>query len=127
MIKPGSIGGCYVRYLNFSAGPTRKEHDKSPVAVAIGNWVHGAEIVENAYRVLEVKPECGYTERTVWKYLRSVKAIYHRNKELVALNSGKRTTVGSGGFFVYRGKDYAAERKDLKEILLLWPICFGKS
>ncbi|RVT28233.1 replication initiation protein, partial [Enterobacter hormaechei] len=21
----------------------------------IGNWVHGAEIVENAYRVLEVK------------------------------------------------------------------------
>ncbi|RYH27233.1 replication initiation protein, partial [Klebsiella pneumoniae] len=22
---------------------------------SIGNWVHGAEIVENAYRVLEVK------------------------------------------------------------------------
>ena len=27
---------------------------------------------------------------------------YLRKKELVALNSGKRTTVGSGGFFVYR-------------------------
>ncbi|WP_208092551.1 hypothetical protein, partial [Escherichia coli] len=35
-------------------------------------------------------------------YLRSVKASYLRKKELVALNSGKRTTVGSGGFFVYR-------------------------
>ncbi|WP_214277700.1 hypothetical protein, partial [Escherichia coli] len=27
---------------------------------------------------------------------------YLREKELVALDSGKRTTVGSGGFFVYR-------------------------
>ena len=29
-------------------------------------------------------------------------ASYLREKELVALDSGKRTTVGSGGFFVYR-------------------------
>ncbi|TRN88331.1 hypothetical protein [Salmonella enterica] len=29
-----------------------------------------------------------------------------RKKELVALDSGKRTTVGSGGFFVYRKGDY---------------------
>ncbi|MCZ6353604.1 hypothetical protein O5163_26075, partial [Escherichia coli] len=35
-------------------------------------------------------------------YLRSVKASYLRKKELVALNSGKRTTVGSGGFFVFK-------------------------
>ena len=27
---------------------------------------------------------------------------YLRKKELVALDSGKQTTVGSGGFFVYR-------------------------
>ncbi|EAQ7460371.1 hypothetical protein A9U41_23935 [Salmonella enterica subsp. enterica serovar Anatum] len=29
-------------------------------------------------------------------------ASYLRKKELVALDSGKQTTVGSGGFFVYR-------------------------
>ena len=39
-------------------------------------------------------------------YLRSRMPSYLRKKELVALNSGKRTTVGSGGFFVYRTGDY---------------------
>ncbi|EAR7074566.1 hypothetical protein EW785_23590 [Salmonella enterica] len=42
---------------------------------------------------------------------------YLRNKELVALNSGKQTTVGSGGFFVYSAEDYARKKKDLKKIL----------
>jgi hypothetical protein len=40
-----------------------------------------------------------------------VKASYLREKELVALTSGKQTTVGSGGFFVYRARDYAALSK----------------
>ncbi|MGL0112216.1 hypothetical protein O6058_00575, partial [Salmonella enterica subsp. enterica] len=35
-----------------------------------------------------------------------LQASYLRKKELVALDSGKRTTVGSGGFFVYRKGDY---------------------
>ncbi|MDM4246371.1 hypothetical protein QTP63_30605, partial [Klebsiella oxytoca] len=56
-----------------------------------------------------------------FRYLRSVKASYHRNKELVALNSGKRTTVGSGGFFVYREKDYAQ-----KERISRKSFCFGQ-
>ena len=34
-------------------------------------------------------------------YLRSRIPSYLRNEVLVAPNSGKRTTVGSGGFFVY--------------------------
>ncbi|MEM6159252.1 hypothetical protein AAH446_01620 [Erwinia sp. P6884] len=41
---------------------------------------------------------------------RLVQNSYHRNKELVALNSGKRTTVGSGGFFVYRARNYAQKK-----------------
>lgn len=36
---------------------------------------------------------------------------YLRNKELVALNSGKQTTVGSGGFFVYSAEDYARKKR----------------
>ncbi len=40
-------------------------------------------------------------EEQFW-FLRSRIPSYLRNKELVALNSGKLTTVGSGGFFVYR-------------------------
>ncbi len=40
-------------------------------------------------------------------YLRSRIPSYLRNAELVALNSGKKTIVGSGGFFVFRAKDYA--------------------
>jgi hypothetical protein len=43
-------------------------------------------------------------------YLRSRIPSYLRKKELVALNSGKRTTVGSGGFFVYRARDYAQRK-----------------
>ena len=39
-------------------------------------------------------------------YLRSRIPSYLRKKELVALNSGKRTTVGSGGFFVCKARDY---------------------
>ena len=46
---------------------------------------------------------------------------YLRKKELVALNSGKRTTVGSGGFFVYREKDYAQ-----KERISRKSFCFGQ-
>ncbi|WP_317474467.1 hypothetical protein, partial [Cronobacter sakazakii] len=46
-----------------------------------------------------------------------MKASYHRNKELVALNSGKRTTVGSGGFFVYREKDYAQKERISRKTL----------
>ncbi|WP_407239393.1 hypothetical protein [Escherichia coli] len=42
-------------------------------------------------------PDYGYTKGQFW-YLRSVKASYLREKELVALTSGKQTTVGSGGF-----------------------------
>ncbi|MCN2839871.1 hypothetical protein MLJ04_23295, partial [Escherichia coli] len=40
------------------------------------------------------------------QYLVSVlhQASYLRKKESVALDSGKQTTVGSGGFFVYRQK-----------------------
>ena len=36
---------------NYQLESNPERHDKSPVAVAIGNWVHGAEI----HRVLEVK------------------------------------------------------------------------
>ncbi len=45
----------HARSGNYQLESNPERHDKSPVAVAIGNWVHGAEIVENAYRVLEVK------------------------------------------------------------------------
>ncbi|RCI58079.1 hypothetical protein DT381_08440 [Pseudomonas aeruginosa] len=55
-------------------------------------------------------PDCGYTERTVFGICALVKPSYLRKKELVALNSGKRTTVGSGGFFVYGLGDYAQKR-----------------
>ncbi|EDQ7263039.1 hypothetical protein ZJ83_004660, partial [Salmonella enterica subsp. enterica serovar Mbandaka] len=41
---------------------------------------------------------CSYTERTVL-VTALLQASYLRKKELVALDSGKRTTVGSGGFF----------------------------
>ncbi|WP_407217417.1 hypothetical protein, partial [Enterobacter hormaechei] len=44
----------------------------------------------------------------------------HRNKELVALNSGKRTTVGSGGFCLQE-KDYAQ-----KERISRKSFCFGQ-
>ena len=51
-------------------------------------------------------------------YLRSVKASYLRKKELVALDSGKRTTVGSGGFFVCRTWDYDATERISRSSLL---------
>ncbi|EAN1749056.1 hypothetical protein D1K53_11115 [Salmonella enterica] len=40
---------------------------------------------------------------------------YLRNKELVALNSGKQTTVGSGGFFVYSAEDYARKKRSQED------------
>ncbi|MDC8801801.1 hypothetical protein PRS30_29975, partial [Klebsiella pneumoniae] len=49
-------------------------------------------------------------------YLRSVKASYLRKKELVALDSGKRTTVGSG-VFCLQDMRLRRNRKDLKKFL----------
>ncbi|POR92358.1 hypothetical protein CQA91_28535 [Shigella flexneri] len=43
-------------------------------------------------------------------------ASYLRKKELVALDSGKQTTVGSGGF-LFAGSRLRAAKKDLKKIL----------
>ena len=55
MHEPPVQSDYHARSGNYQLESNPERHDKSPVAVAIGNWVHGAEIVENAYRVLEVK------------------------------------------------------------------------
>lgn len=44
-------------------------------------------------------------------YLRSRIPSYLRNEVLVAPNSGKRTTVDSGGFFVYRTEYYGQNKR----------------
>jgi hypothetical protein len=85
---------------NYHLESNPERHDKSPLAAATGNRIQSG-VVECSTEFLKWWPDCGYTERTVL-VLRSVKASYLRKKELVALDSGKRTTVGSGGFFVYR-------------------------
>ena len=43
---------------------------------------------------------------------------YLRKKELVALDSGKQTTVGSGGFFVYRWQDTHGKQGSQEDPLL---------
>ncbi|MDC8801798.1 hypothetical protein PRS30_29900, partial [Klebsiella pneumoniae] len=53
-------------------------------------------------------------------YLRSVKASYLRKKELVALDSGKRTTVGSGGF-LFAGHEITTQQKGSQEV----PCCIA--
>ncbi|MGS3404263.1 replication initiation protein [Escherichia coli] len=55
MHEPPVQSDYHALFGNYRLESNPERHDKSPVAVAIGNWVHGAEIVENAYRVLEVK------------------------------------------------------------------------
>lgn len=114
MHEPPVQPDYHVVPVTIILSPTRNRHEKSPVAVAISNWISRSGVVECSTEFLKWWPDCGYTGRTVlvpalrsvkasylW-YLRSVKASYLRKKELVALDSGKRTTVGSGGFFVCR-------------------------
>jgi hypothetical protein len=49
-----------------------------------------------------LKPYNDYTRRTAFGICAPLKPVTFGSKELVALDSGKQTTVGSGGFFVYR-------------------------
>ncbi len=53
-------------------------------------------------------------------------ASYLRKKELVALDSGKQTTVGSGGFFVYR-QQITRRKKGSQEDPLIFLLKEGKS
>ena len=82
---------------NYHLESNPYRHNNSPVAVAIGNLVY-----ERSWSM-------GLREATLeeqfW-FLWSRIPSYLRKKELVALNSGKRTTVGSGGFFVCKARDY---------------------
>lgn len=53
-------------------------------------------------------------------------ASYLRKKELVALDSGKQTTVGSGGFFVYR-RQITRRKKGSQEDPLIFSLYSGFS